>query len=176
MQVIHGLSELVHQLPVLHGQVWVLSTASEQIQTGDTNALLGASYLAGPDAAPEPAWQRWYPAAVLPPLPWRSAPVDELVDEWFCPHGQVAADFDATFGDDDVPATTAIPPGMSSQDRQRWWVGRAHEELGGQDDHAPVAGMESPRAWGKSPASVSGPTSLAAARTRRAQTFLADGI
>ncbi|MCL2468456.1 MAG: hypothetical protein FWF02_13605 [Micrococcales bacterium] len=57
MQVIHGLSELVHQLPVLDGQVWVLPTTSEQIQTGDTNTLLAASYLApGPDVVPRPPW------------------------------------------------------------------------------------------------------------------------
>ena len=123
MQVIQGLSELVHQLPVLDGQVWVLPTTSEQIQTGDTNTLLNALYLVpGPDVVPRLAWQRWYPAAVLRRVPWGSAPIDELLDEWFCPHSQVAADFDGTFGDDDVPTTTTIPPGMSSKDRLRWWA------------------------------------------------------
>jgi len=123
MQVAHGIDELVRCLPVLEGRVFVPQGTLEEVRAGQSHALLDASYLmSGVDETDRASWLPWYTASVLRRVPWGSAPAGELLAAWFVPHSAVEGDFDGSFSDSDVPVSTSVPPGMTREERLRWWA------------------------------------------------------
>lgn len=122
MQMISGLSALVDRLSALEGLVLLPVRTLRRVQAGETNALTDANFLVlGPDEPSRASWAPWFSVGVLRRVPWGSAPAHELAEAWFLPHSPVSGDFDGTFSDKDVPASLAIPSGMSLDERVRWW-------------------------------------------------------
>jgi hypothetical protein len=115
MKRFSGLGELVAALPDLNGRVDISAKTRTQLAHGEPDALITAIYLVvDRESAPRMSWSPWYDTAVLAKVPWGTAPVVEVFEQWFKPGSAAEHLFD---GSVEEPAFDMVWPSGTMLDR-----------------------------------------------------------